>query len=165
MNTAEHRCRKPQFSICVHLCSSVVLLFLFCACALGQLRSNDLVAITGDSITEQKQYSVFIQDYLLMCKPVDNVRTMQFGWGGETSWGFLARLDNDCLQFKPTIATTCFGMNDGGYGPVNSERFEKYKSATNSLVDAFEKSGSRVVLGSPGVVDNNTAFGKDRAKT
>src|SRR5690349_15133894 len=100
-----------------------------------------------------------------MCKPVENVRTMQFGWGGETSWGFLARLDNDCLQFKPTIATTCFGMNDGGYGPVNPERFEKYKTATNGLVDAFEKSGARVVLGSPGCVDQNTAFGKDRAKT
>lgn len=140
-----------------------VLLFL-ASTSYAQLKPGDKLAITGDSITEQKQYSVFIQDYLLMCKPVDNVRTMQFGWGGETSWGFLARLDNDCLQFKPTIATTCFGMNDGGYGPLNPERFEKYKTATNGLVDAFEKSGARVVLGSPGVVDQNTAYGKDRAK-
>ncbi|MBC8106101.1 MAG: SGNH/GDSL hydrolase family protein [Anaerolineae bacterium] len=149
----------------MHRSLSFVLVLVLGSFAHAQLKPGDKLAITGDSITEQKQYSVFIQDYLLMCEPVDNVRTMQFGWGGETSWGFLARLDNDCLQFKPTIATTCFGMNDGGYGPLNPERFEKYKTATNGLVDAFEKSGVRVVLGSPGVVDQNTAMGKNRAKT
>jgi len=142
-----------------------VLLLLLATCAQAQLKPNDRLAITGDSITEQKQYSVFIEDYLLMCQPLTGVRAMQFGWGGETSWGFLNRLDNDCLQFKPTIATTCFGMNDGGYGPLNPDRFEKYKNATDGLLHAFEKAGVRVVLGSPGVVDHNTAYGGDRAKT
>src|SRR4051794_31499987 len=104
--------------------SFLLITLLSAVFAHAQLKPGDNLAITGDSITEQKQYSVFIQDYLLMCKPVENVRTMQFGWGGETSWGFLARVDNDCLQFKPTIVTTCFGMNDGGYGPLNPERFE-----------------------------------------
>ena len=31
------------------------------------LQAQDFVAVCGDSITEQKQYSVFIEDYLLMC--------------------------------------------------------------------------------------------------
>src|SRR5689334_24154071 len=83
-------------------------------------KNGDLVAIVGDSITEQKLYSVFIEDYLLACKPAGkDVRTMQFGWGGETSWGFVARMDNDCLRFKPNVMTTCYGMNDGGYGPLS----------------------------------------------
>src|SRR6478735_5650322 len=76
-----------------------------------QIKSDDLLAICGDSITEQKQYSVFIEDYLLMCRPELNARTMQFGWGGEVSGGFLARMDSDVLRYKPTIATTCYGMN------------------------------------------------------
>jgi hypothetical protein len=33
------------------------------------LRAGDLVGICGDSITEQKIYSVDIADYLLMCQP------------------------------------------------------------------------------------------------
>src|SRR5205823_14059162 len=50
------------------------------------VKNGDLVAIVGDSITEQKLYSVFIEDYLLMCKPAGkDVKTMQFGWGGESS--------------------------------------------------------------------------------
>ncbi|MHC4913054.1 MAG: hypothetical protein ACYTE5_08635, partial [Planctomycetota bacterium] len=31
-----------------------------------RLQQGDFVAICGDSITEQKQYSVYVQDYLLM---------------------------------------------------------------------------------------------------
>src|SRR5436190_6160292 len=91
------------------------------------LEKGDLLAICGDSITEQKLYSVFIEDYLLMCRPDLNVRSMQFGWGGETSWGFLARMENDVLRFKPTIATTCYGMNDGGYAALSQERGNHYR--------------------------------------
>src|SRR5690242_18070300 len=78
------------------------------------LQEKDLLAICGDSITEQKLYSVFIEDYLLMCKPVNAVQSVQFGWGGETAPGFNGRMENDCLVFHPTIATTYYGMNDGG---------------------------------------------------
>ena len=53
------------------------------------LQAGDFVAVVGDSITEQKQYSVFIEDYLLMCQPAADLRTAQFGWGGETAPGFL----------------------------------------------------------------------------
>src|SRR3954470_7286814 len=79
------------------------------------LKPNDLLAICGDSITEQKMYSVYIEDYLLMCQPVSGVQSMQFGWSGEKADGFLKRMDNDVLRFKPRVATTCYGMNDGGY--------------------------------------------------
>src|SRR3954466_9242175 len=49
------------------------------------LQPGDTVAVIGDSITEQKMYSVFIEDYLLMCQPAAPARIMQFGWGGETA--------------------------------------------------------------------------------
>src|SRR3954467_3296844 len=146
MNSDEHG-RKIKLKICVYLCLSVVL--FLCGSAWAQLQPNDLVAITGDSITEQKQYSVFIEDYLLMCQPKSGVRAMQFGWSGDTSWGFLARAENDCLRFKPTLITTCFGMNDGGYAPPDPARQKRYREATEALVDAFTKSGARVILGSP----------------
>ena len=49
----------------------------------GQLKSGDYVAVIGDSITEQKQYSVFIEDYLLMCEPVKRPEShaVRLGWG------------------------------------------------------------------------------------
>jgi hypothetical protein len=37
------------------------------------------VAIVGDSITEQKLYSKFLESYLLACSGVPDVKVMQFG--------------------------------------------------------------------------------------
>ncbi|MBK8094800.1 MAG: hypothetical protein IPK32_23240 [Verrucomicrobiaceae bacterium] len=73
------------------------------------------VAIIGDSITEQKLYSKFIEAYLLACSGRSDIHVFQFGWGGERAGGFAARLENDLAVFKPNVATTCYGMNDGSY--------------------------------------------------
>jgi len=124
----------------------------------AKLQDGDFVAICGDSITEQKQYSVFIEDYLLMCQPAAALRAMQFGWGGETSWGFKGRMANDCLPLKPAVATTCYGMNDGGYRPFDPNGQGKaYRDAQRAVVQAFKGAGVRlIVVGSPGVVDAET---------
>ena len=135
----------------------LVLLPTLSATARAQLQPNDHVAICGDSITEQKLYSVFIQTYLLACKPQPDLRAMQFGWGGEVSWGFLDRMDNDVLRYKPAVATTCYGMNDGGYGPLAEDRAKRYREAMTGVVKKFKDGGVRfVVVGSPGAVDSDT---------
>jgi lysophospholipase L1-like esterase len=121
------------------------------------LRDGDLLAICGDSITEQKIYSNFIEDYLLMCKPVPNVRAEQFGWGGETSWGFRDKMDRFTLPFKPTAATTCYGMNDGGYNALTPDRRKMYTDAQRTIIQKFKEAGVHyIVLGSPGAVDSDS---------
>src|SRR3954463_14263779 len=105
----------------------VLALVVFCALATNapaqnQLQKGDFVAVCGDSITEQKLYSVYIEDYLLMCKPQPDLRVMQFGWSGETSWGFLQKMPREALRFDMTVATTCYGMNDGGYSPMTPDK-------------------------------------------
>ena len=95
------------------------------------LKPDDYVGIIGDSITEQKLYSLYMEDYLLMCQPAADLRTTQFGWGGETSWGFAARMENDMLRFHPTVVTTCFGMNDGGYRPMTPDKAKHYREGAN----------------------------------
>jgi lysophospholipase L1-like esterase len=124
------------------------------------LKDGDFVAICGDSITEQKQYSVFIEDYLLMCRPKSNLRAAQFGWSGERAPGFLARMENEVLRFEPTVATTCYGMNDGGYAPLTPAVEKTYREAQTAILVHFKKANVQVVLGSPGCVDAD-AFRKD----
>lgn len=122
------------------------------------LKSGDMLAICGDSITEQKIYSAFIEDYLLMCKPVATIRTAQFGWGGSSVKHFLGgKLQPEVLRFQPTVVTTCWGMNDGGYRALTPEVAESYRTNTQTILDNFKKAGVRtVILGSPGVVDVDT---------
>src|SRR5579871_5744566 len=86
----------------------------------SQLPANARVAIIGDSITEQKIYSKFIETYLLACLGRKDITCFQFGWGGETAAAFSQRLENDLSVFHPTVATTCYGMNDGHYVPYSN---------------------------------------------
>jgi lysophospholipase L1-like esterase len=121
------------------------------------LRDGDVLAICGDSITEQRQYSVFIETYLLAAKPVKDLRIVQIGWSGERAPGFLARVDSDVLPFHPTVATTFYGMNDGGYGSMSPAIGQTFETALKSSIDALKSGGVRaVVVGSPGAVDTAT---------
>jgi lysophospholipase L1-like esterase len=116
------------------------------------VRDGDLLAICGDSITEQKQYSVMTEAYLRLCQPL-KVDVVQFGWSGERAPGFLARMKTDVLPLKPTIATTCYGMNDGGYKAISDETRKTYREAMTKIVETFKANGARVIVGSPGAVD------------
>src|SRR6266436_2096397 len=116
------------------------------------LKEGDRLAICGDSITEQKMYSRMMEDYLTMCVPELKITVRQFGWSGEKAPVFLARMTNDCLRFKPTIATTCYGMNDHLDKPYEEQIGKTYREKSLAIVEAFKANGVRVVQGSAGCV-------------
>ena len=118
------------------------------------LRKGDKLAICGDSITEQKRYSVIMESYLTACMPELDVTCRQFGWSGEQAGGFLNRMKRDVLRFKPSIATVCYGMNDFRYVPFDEKIAEKFRRNETAIVKGFQASGTRVVLGSSGIIDS-----------
>lgn len=121
------------------------------------IQPNDAVAICGDSITEQRAYSALMEAYLVMCQPTAGQHIFQLGWSGEKAGEFLSRLDTDLYPFHPTVATTCYGMNDGRYLPMTQENGDTYRSQLTQAVESLKRHGVRViVVGSPGVVDPAT---------
>lgn len=118
------------------------------------LRKGDRLAIIGDSITEQKLYSRIIETYLTVCAPELEITVRQGGWNGETAGGFLDRIESDCLRFRPTVVTTCYGMNDHGYKAYEEGIGRLYREKQTAIVRAFKARGVRVVVGSPGCVSN-----------
>lgn len=123
------------------------------------VRATDLppdarVAVIGDSITEQKLYSKFIECYLLACTGRDDITVFQFGWSGERADGFANRLANDLAVFQPTVATTCYGMNDGSYVPFTDAIGKTYQNNMDRVISGLRSAGvQRLVVGSPGGVD------------
>lgn len=118
----------------------------------GFLQHGDRLAICGDSITEQKMYSRVIETYLTVCVPDLDITVRQYGWSGETAPGFLSRMTNDTLRFHPTVATTCYGMNDHRYQPYTEEIGKAYRASSRAIIESFKANGVRVVHGSPGTV-------------
>jgi lysophospholipase L1-like esterase len=127
------------------------------------LRRGDRLAICGDSITEQKMYSRIMEDYLTMCVPELHITVRQYGWSGERAPGFLARMTNDCLRFEPTIATTCYGMNDHDYSSYSDRIGDTYRTNSDLIVRTFKNWGVRVILGSAGCVGKVPPWQKDRS--
>jgi len=129
------------------------------------LRQGDRVAICGDSITEQKMYSRLMEDYLTMCVPQLKLTVRQYGWGGEHAPEFLHRMTNDVLRFEPTVATTCYGMNDHEYRTYEARIGDTYRTNQEMIVDTFKHWGVRVILGSAGCVGKVPGWQKERAYT
>ena len=129
------------------------------------LKEGDRLAICGDSITEQKMYSRIMETYLTVCVPQLKVTVRQYGWSGEQAPGFLRRMKNDTLRFNPTIATTCYGMNDHRYQPYKAEFGNTYREASQSIIRLFKDSGVRVIQGSPGPVGKMPSWVKEAKGT
>ncbi len=121
------------------------------------LQPNDVLALCGDSITQQKIYTVDIEDYLLMCQPIDGLRIVQLGWAGEKTSSFAMRINCDLLPFKPTVVTTCYGMNDGSYRAMDQDIQSDFSQSTQAVIDKLKAAGVRnLIIGSPSCVDTKT---------
>lgn len=116
------------------------------------VKKGDRLVILGDSITEQKRYSLMMEAYLTACHPELGVEVRQYGWSGEQIPGLLARLKSDVLRFQPTLATTCYGMNDFQYVPTNPEVTANYKKNLETLNQRLGEAGCRVVIGAAGII-------------
>lgn len=118
------------------------------------LIENARVAVIGDSITEQKLYSKYLETYLLACTGRQDITVFQFGWSGERADGFANRLANDLAVFGPNVATTCYGMNDGSYQPYNEAIGKAYETNMRRVIEGLKSAGvAHIAVGSPGGVD------------
>lgn len=139
--------------------AAALLAFVLCAAvppappAGPVLKKGSRVAVVGDSITEQKLYSRYLELYLSACLPQLDLRVIQLGWSGETAPGFANRMNNDLLPWKPDVVTTCYGMNDGSYRAFEEGIGKRYENAMADIVGRLKKAGATVVVGGPGAVD------------
>jgi lysophospholipase L1-like esterase len=117
------------------------------------LKAGDRVVIYGDSITEQRLYSRFVQQYIQCRYPELKVKFYNAGWSGDTAGGAFKRLERDVLGLQPTVVTLFFGMNDGGYRPAADGITSGFKQNEEKIINALKAKGIRVVVYTPGAVD------------
>ncbi|MDQ2732719.1 MAG: SGNH/GDSL hydrolase family protein [Armatimonadota bacterium] len=108
---------------------------------------GDRVVFLGDSITEQKLYTTYLETYLLTRFPSWNLQFRNAGWGGDTSYlrtrGIPAdqALQRDVLDLKPTVVTIDFSMNDGGYGGFNQGLYDQHIHGERAIVKQLKDAG------------------------
>jgi len=147
------------------------------------IKDGDRVVFLGDSITEQRLYTTYIEAYALTRYPHWQLRFRNVGWGGDTSWlrqrahpeekqlfaadesaqqkmveDSVGRgLNRDVLPLKPTVVTVKFGMNDHSYQPFREDIFRAYVRSQSEIAKILKEHGARVAFLTPQPIEDKRA--------
>lgn len=127
------------------------------------LKDGDRVVFYGDSITEQRLYTTYVETYVVTRFPRLNVGFVHSGVGGDrVGGGWLGpidlRLSRDVFAYKPTVVTIMLGMNDGSYRAFDEGIFNTYATGYQHMIDSLKSNlpGVRVTLIQPSPFDDVT---------
>src|SRR5580698_1028544 len=103
------------------------------------LHDGDTVVFYGDSITNQRMYTVYAEAYVLTRFPQLHVRFIHSGFAGDRVSGGAGgtidqRLEHDVFAYHPTVVTVMLGMNDGEYEAFDPAIFDRYTSGYRHLI-------------------------------
>jgi lysophospholipase L1-like esterase len=144
---------------------ATLLLTLLPALAQAQfaLHNGDRVVFYGDSITDQRLYTLYTESFVRTRFPKLNVIFVHSGWGGDTVGGggggnIDLRLSRDVLAYHPTVVTVMLGMNDAGYRAFDQPRFDAYAKGYAHIVERLktEDPSVRLTLIQPSPYDDVT---------
>lgn len=127
------------------------------------IRPHDRILFFGDSITEQRMYTNYVETFLITRYPTWGLRFINSGWGGDKTWGGAlnsrdVRVARDVVAHQPTVITVMFGMNDAGYVEFSRSLYRKHQSNFYALADAFDgmTPKPRVTIIQPSAYDDVT---------
>ncbi|MDE2126383.1 MAG: GDSL family lipase [Armatimonadetes bacterium] len=117
------------------------------------LHNGDRVVFYGDSITEQRLYTTYVESYCVTRFPHEHFTFIHSGWGGDRVTGggggpIDTRLQRDVVAYHPTVVTIDLAMNDGGYQPFNTGLFRVFVQGYRHIIDVLERDlpGVRITL-------------------
>jgi lysophospholipase L1-like esterase len=165
-------------------------LLLFAAMAAARILAGDFlihdgerVVFLGDSITEQRLYTTYIEAYALTRHPDWKLSFRNAGWGGDTAWlrqrthanedqlyaandadqqkivdDAVGRgLARDVLPLKPTFVTVKFGMNDHAYQAFRPDIFRAYARSQAEIAKVLKENGARIAFLTPQPIEDKRA--------
>jgi lysophospholipase L1-like esterase len=128
-----------------------------------QLKQSDRVAFYGDSITEQREYSADVEEYVVTRFPGLDIKFFTAAMGGDTVRGGIAgpieqRLQRDLFAVSPSVVTVMLGFNDGYAVQEQPGIAASYEEGFNHLLDEITSRlpQARVTLIAPSPFDDVT---------
>lgn len=117
------------------------------------LQDGDSIVFLGDSITHQRLYTQYVEDYFYTRMPHLRLKLHNAGVGGARAWDALARFDQDVAAYKPRYVTILLGMNDGSYQPFSQAVFDTYQKDMTELLDKLQGIGATAIPMTPTMFD------------
>ena len=127
------------------------------------VKAGDRVVFYGDSITDQRLYTTFVETYVVTRFPQLKIWFVHSGVGGDRVTGGWAgpidvRLPRDVIAYKPSVMTIMLGMNDGGVRGWDDAIFKTYATGYEHIIDTMKRArpGIRITVIQPSPFDDAT---------
>jgi lysophospholipase L1-like esterase len=127
------------------------------------LHDGDRVVFYGDSITDQRLYTTFVETYAVTRFPGEHFTFVHSGWGGDRVTGggggpVDLRLERDVFAYRPTVMTIMLGMNDASYRAFDQGLYDTYINGYQHIVSSVKKEepGIRITAILPSPYDDVT---------
>src|SRR5271156_5188446 len=127
------------------------------------IKDGDRIVFYGDSITDQRLYTTFVETYIVTRFPALNISFVHSGWGGDRVTGggggpIDHRLERDVFAYKPSVVTVMLGMNDASYRAFDQKIFDVYAKGYEHLVESLKSNvpGVKITLIQPSPFDDVT---------
>jgi lysophospholipase L1-like esterase len=127
------------------------------------LHDGDRVTFYGDSITEQREYTEDVEEFVVTRFPGWKVNFHNAGVGGDKVSGGWAgpvdlRLDRDVFAWHPDVITVMLGMNDFYYRPDQPGIYSTFADGYRRLVAEMQRNNPsvRITLIQPSPYDDIT---------
>ncbi|QJW94589.1 hypothetical protein FTUN_2110 [Frigoriglobus tundricola] len=134
------------------------------------------IVFLGDSITQAGGYIGFTTYYLERAHPEKAFDVLGLGLASETLSGLsedghaAGQFPRPCLferlgrvleRAKPEIVFACYGMNDGIYLPLDTDRFAAFQKGVTKLIEQCRGAGvKRIFLVTPPIYDSRAKAGE-----
>lgn len=130
------------------------------------------ILFLGDSITHAGQYVTYIETYFRTRAANEELEFLNLALPSETTSGLSEpshafgafprpvlneRLGRVLEMTNPNLVFACYGMNDGIYQALNTERFEAFKIGMRKMHDAIVEHGSEIIHITPPYFDGRIA--------
>lgn len=132
------------------------------------MKIKGTILFLGDSITDDGRYVAFLNTYLRLYCPENQLESRNFGVSSETLSGLsepehpfprpclFGRLERILNEVHPDWVVACYGVNDGIYYPFSEERFAAFREGWKKLVMIIRKIGAKLIAMTPPVFDGGT---------
>jgi lysophospholipase L1-like esterase len=115
------------------------------------LKDGQTVVFYGDSITAQRLYTRFAEEFILTRYPDLHIHFVNAGVPGDTTYGGYAgamkqRVQRDVAPSHSAMITVMLGMNDGGYVPESAKIDAVFRKGYSDLLDELERDNPNAAL-------------------
>jgi lysophospholipase L1-like esterase len=126
------------------------------------LQDGDCVVFLGDSITHQRLYTQYVEDFFYTRFPKTRIKFHNAGVGGAQAWDALERFDRDVAAYKPKYVTILLGMNDGRYQAFNEDIWQTYHDNMTTLIGRIVEIDAIPIVMTPTMYDSRAALARKR---